>query len=82
MHQFRNAASGITWQAVEVISKGGAAFCLPLSVEMALSDSMTSFQAGTVNEFEPGVFVPPSICKAPSAENIKRCSSMHGHPHL
>ena len=81
VHVFNNPTSGITWQAVEVASQGGAAFCLPFSVEMALSDSITTFQAETVNAFEHGVFVPPSFCKAPSAENIKRCSEMHGHIH-
>ncbi len=81
VHEFRNEASQITWQAVAIESKSGASFCLPVSVEMTLSDSITSFEAEAVNAFEPGVFIPPSICKAPSADNIKRCSGAHGHNH-
>lgn len=79
VHEFRNAGSRTTWQAVEVVLQSGAAFCLPVSVEMALSDSMTSFQAEAVDAFEPGVFVPPSFCKAPSIDTVKHCSEMHSH---
>jgi hypothetical protein len=82
VHEFYNPDSGITWQAVEVASESGATFCLPFSTEMAHSDSLTVFQAETVNAFEPSIFVPPSFCKSPSAENIIRCSGKHGHKHL
>jgi hypothetical protein len=78
VHVFYNDASRITWQAIEIVSESGASFCLPLSVEMALSDSATAFSAEPVNAFDPSVFVPPSYCKPPSADNIKRCSGMHG----
>ncbi len=79
VHEFHNAGSGMTWQAVEVAAESGATFCLPFSVEMTLSDSATAFQAEPVNAFEPTVFVPPSYCKAPSVDTVKRCSDMHGH---
>jgi hypothetical protein len=81
VHVFNNPTSGMTWQAVQVLSESGAAFCLPLSVEMALGDSATEFLAEPVNAFDAKIFTPPAYCKAPSHETVMRCSDMHRHIH-